>query len=650
MRGDSDLNNHLNDAYIIYKLQCNKSNILEAYFPFMANIVIENNWEEVNENKIKQEFEKKYGINVSISFIRQVLAIGIENKSIVKRYGKYVANISELSKYKIESDDFDNLWRALKKEFDDYCDKKEVSRVSEQAYEDLVFQLIDSFGVKSIIDNEWIVEEATNNTSYHWHKFIKELNSNNSELFDFVAYLSASKAYKEALFFSGDQDAKYDGLNIYLDSPMIFALLGMDSAERTEAYKKLLEDIVAKGCNIFVLDNCFEEVSGIVDRASGWATSSAYDISKANKVAKYFHDSEMSHSDIIEYCENIEDKLNELGITVKHTNYDGLSNSFQEDEGTLFEMVKNKYLEHQMSLSQEKIESINCDIKSIVMVYRERKGRTATKIQTCADIMLTTNGALANVCKQYEAQKSIQSGHIPACISADLFGAIIWLNSPIKGFEYQKKKILADCYASLQPSKQLLSKYVDSLERALKNGEIDEKKYLFLRSHSVVVDSLMDITKGDYACFDDQTYIEVYEEIEARARKEYFDEKSLHIDTKARLEKSEKETRETLEQLHNLNREFEEFKEAQRVKNEERYNVKCKRWSFVCTLIVVAIPYVIIFTVAEFYKARYVNEINIQNIIRIAGAVIITLIVPFVFGKISKLLNFLMHKIIKRIE
>ena len=102
--------------------------------------------------------------------------------------------------------------------------------------------------------------------------------------------------------------------------------------------------------------------------------------------------------------------------------------------------------------------------------------------------------------------------------------------------------------------------------------------------------------------------------------------------------------------MHNLNREFEEFKEAQRVKNEERYNVKCKRWSFVCTLIVVAIPYVIIFTVAEFYKARYVNEINIQNIIRIAGAVIITLIVPFVFGKISKLLNFLMHKIIKRIE
>lgn len=643
------MNNHLNDVYIIYKLQCQKNNILEAYFPFLANIVVENRWEEVNENLIKQKFESKYGIYISISFIRQVLGIGVENKSIAKQYGKYIANFAELSKYKIESDDFDALWRELKREFDNYCRGRvpQVSeQVSEQVFENLIFQLIDSFGVKSIIDNEWIVEEADNSISYHWHRFIKDLPCYNSELFNFVAYLSASKAYKEALFFSGDQDAQYDGLNVYLDSPMIFAVLGMDSIERTEAYKKLLADILSKGCNVFVLDNCFEEVSGIVDRASGWATSSAYDISKANKVAKYFHDSEMPHNDIIEYCQNLEDKLNELGITVKRTNYDGLSNSFQEDETTLFEMVKKKYLEHQMNLSQEKIESINCDIKSIVMVYRERKGRTATRIQTCADIMLTTNGALANVCKQYEASKSIQSGHIPACISADLFGAILWLNSPIASFEYQKKKILADCYSALQPSKQLLSEYVNSLESAFKNGEIDEKKYLFLRSHSVVVDSLMDITKGDYACFDDHTYVEVYEEIEARARKEYFDEKSSHKDTIARLVKSEEEKKETIEQLNSLSREFEEFKEKQRIKEEEYYEKKCKIWSDICTLVVVALPYVVIFTWTEFYKAKYANEANAQNVIRIAVMVIFTCILPFVFGKIRKGINWMMHKII----
>lgn len=641
------MNNKLNDAYIIYKLQCKKNNILEAYFPFMANIIMEKCVDEINENIIQKEFEDKYGIKLSVAFVRQVLGVGVENKSIAKRYGKYVADISELARYKIESSDFEKMWIALKKGFDDYCRSSKIQPIFEPTFEELIFKLIDSFGVKSIIDNEWIIEETENSVSYYWYKYIKGLSDTNPDLFDFVVYLAASYAYKEALFFSGSQDSKYDGLSVYLDSPMIFALLGMDSLERTEAYKKLLSDILTNGCKVFVLDNCFEEVSGIIDRAGRWATSSAYDISKANKVAKYFHDSEMSYNEILEYSEGIEDLLNEIGVTVKRTNYDELNNAFQEDEELLFEMVKEKYMNHQLNLSQEKVESINCDIKSIVMVYRERKGRIATRIQTCSDIMLTTNGALANVCKQYEASKSIQSGHIPACISADLFGAILWLNSPIESFEYQKKKILADCYSSLQPSKKLLSEYVESLETAFKNGEIDEKKYLFLRSHSVVVDSLMDITKGDYACFDDQTYIEVYEEIEARAKSEYYNEKVQHEKTITKLNEMEREKKEISDNLLSVRKEFDEYKEEQRVKAENKYEKKCDMWTNVGMFFFVTIPYVVIFSVAEFYKARFVNEISVSNIIKVTGCVIFTYIVLKIFDIMRDWIRTVVRHIIK---
>lgn len=99
--------------------------------------------------------------------------------------------------------------------------------------------------------------------------------------------------------------------------------------------------------------------------------------------------------------------------------------------------------------------------------------------------MLTLNGVLANVSKQYESNQSVNSGHIPACISADLFGALLWLNSPNDIVNYHKHKLLADCYSSLQPSKELLEKYISSLESAKNLGEIDEKKYLFMRSHSM---------------------------------------------------------------------------------------------------------------------------------------------------------------------
>ena len=48
------------------------------------------NMEEINEDLIKKVFEERYKINISVLFIRQVLGVGIENKSIVKKYGKYI--------------------------------------------------------------------------------------------------------------------------------------------------------------------------------------------------------------------------------------------------------------------------------------------------------------------------------------------------------------------------------------------------------------------------------------------------------------------------------------------------------------------------------------------------------------------------------
>ena len=56
----------------------------------------------------------------------------------------------------------------------------------------------------------------------------------------------------------------------------------------------------------------------------------------------------------------------------------------------------------------------------------------------------------ANVSKKYESNRSIQSGHIPACISVDLFGAILWLNNPLQMQEYQKQKLVMH---SLDPTK-----------------------------------------------------------------------------------------------------------------------------------------------------------------------------------------------------
>ena len=345
------------DVYAIFKLTCTSGSIMEVYYPFLANIILDKNMDKINVNEVKKVFEEKYGLPISVPFIRQVLAVGIENGSIVKLYGEYSANRLKLREFKLPENDFEKQWQTLKHEFDKYLDVEGKASVSEVEFDGLVFSLIDTVSLKFIVDNEWHSENNVAEDEYFWYKFVQSLPNKNAELFDFLAFLSASNSYREALFVSKQESIKIDNLNIYLDSPMVFALLGMDSEERCEEYRDLVKKIQETGCKVSVLDNNFEEVEGIIERASSWASSSAYDISKANKVAKYFHDSGMSRTDMLEYSDSLESKLNDLGITVKQTSYDTLQNSFQEDEITLFDMVKSKYSENGMSLPPEKEES-----------------------------------------------------------------------------------------------------------------------------------------------------------------------------------------------------------------------------------------------------------------------------------------------------
>lgn len=296
-------------------------------------------------------------------------------------------------------------------------------------------------------------------------------------------------------------------------------------------------------------------------------------------------------------------------------------------------MIKARYLDHGYELSQEKQDSIRIDVQSIIMIYRERQGQTATRLQNAKHIMLTSNSAIANVSKKYESNRSIQAGHIPACISADLFGAILWLNSPMQLMEYQKKKLLADCYAFLKPDKVMLDKYIQSLDEARNADTIDEKKFLFLRTHKVVLDSLMDITKGDYARFNSNTYLEVYEDIQEKSQKKYKDEVAAHAQTQETLKNLEKNSTDEIEALKAR---ISTMAENEKKRQEDDLNKKVSICGWVATLVLAGIPYLLLTVGIEIAKTQFSN-ISWRSAYGIAGTVIATAIVGLIFTEGRKL-------------
>lgn len=628
--------NELVKLYAAYKSGCLGNNILDTYFTFFANIILEENVETISEEEMQKCFEKKYRVELPLGFVRQVLGMGISNGAIIDERGAYLPKRDVLLKYKFEKSDFEKFWKELISEFKEFCNKKDIE-VDERHIEEKIIFAIDNTDEIILSNDKLDEEESVNGFEYAWYSFVREEANSNEEMFDFITALCASNITGQAIFYSGKEGENYSGLNVYLDSPMIFALLGMDSNERESSYKLLVKNMKKMNCNVMVLDHNYCEVEGIITRAAGWALSTGYDIRKANNAARFFHDSQMTREEITEFCGQIETKLNLLGIVKKDTDYDMHSDKFQESETDLYEMIKKKYIDQKLAILPEKEESIKVDVRSIVMIYRERQGCVSVHVNEAKHIMLTTNNAIANVCKKYESNKSINSGHIPACISADLFGAILWLSSPNEMMNYQRKKVLADCYDFLQPNKIMIDKYIESLENARKLGEIDEKKFLFMRTHPIVLDTLMDITRGDYARFNDRTYLEVYDTIVAQSEKKYEVEAEAHLSTKEELETERNKSK----KLENKVEELEKKENAREQKRKERIDIISKRRGKILSIVLLGIPYIIFIALGEITKG-YFSSLTMRSVIAVAGIIILSVIA-------GKLYHKLQNKLIKMI-
>lgn len=629
------------NVYAAYKSGFLGNNILDTYFSFFANILLEKRVSVVEAVEVKNMFNEKYNIDLPLPFIHQVLGTGVENGTLVADHGRYSISLDHLTKYKFDFTNFDKNWLSLVHEFQSHCSLLKINTENVNVERNILDFLSQD---ASIIDYEKKAETTPiSSIEYSWYSFVKESAISNPELYRFIVAISAANSTIEALFYVSENKNNFSDLEVYLDSPIIFALLGMDVKERTDSYKKLIADMQKSGIGVHVLDNNFQEVDGIVAKAAIWAHSTQYDIRKANNAARFFHDSMMKEDEITEFCGSLESKLNGMGITVVETHYDQYEHKFQEDYTQITDMIKEKYSNQGFNISPEKEKSIEIDAASIIMIYRKRQGQTSTHITKSKHLLLTSNNAVANVAKLYESNRSTNSGHIPACVSADLFGTILWLDSPMEMMEYKKLKLIADCYGFLRPSKALLEKYIESLDDARKTDEIDEKKYLFLRTHPVVFESLMNVTRGDYARFDSSTYREVFDDIVSTSRKEYFDEVEAHGRTKEELkaleqssaiEKSQKD-----EEIEKLKAHISHEKEQ-----------KIKFWGVIFTGLFIGLPYIIGLAVIELIKAKY-TEISWKTLIYVGVLIVISaIILPLGFTKGKQLCFKLSRWIIERKE
>lgn len=617
-------------GYAVLKSEWLNRDILDEYIPFVATIIIENKIEEVDEIVLTKKLNEKYNNVFQENFVRQILSQAVKKGAIINNRGKYVVDKNEIKKYVIQMESFDFDFNLLIKDFIEYANANRYFP-SESEVRRLVFDFVDKYDDRVLYNNIDDILIGDSVFLYHWCNYILGLQDRNKRLSEFFTGICFGNLVKNALFYASDTKSYFSSLVIYLDTPMIFAVMGMDTQEREVSYKTLLTKAAQIGMRICVFDQNFEEAKGIMERASRWALSSQYEQAKANKVAQFFYESGMNADEISEYIHDFEHQLNNKGIIKENTDYLSEENAFQLDEQKLFDEIKMEYGRRALKYSSEAEydNSIQTDVRSLVMIQRKRAGMYSTDLNSARCVFITTNGVVAKVSKDYTLANELTKDKVPTAMTADMFGTLLWLGYPDKN-EYTGQKLIADCKALLKASPQMIARFNIELDKAYqrKDSDLTEEKFLFLRSHPVVQKFLLDATSGDYTQFDTNTWRSVYDRIVASAQfdgeKKYTEEKSEHEKTKGELQQAKDIIESKSENEKRLNEII--------LQQQEEFSSKR---AYMLTILIYAVPYLVLSLAIIFVQSLFVNW-TIKGICLGILTVIVGALLPICFSKIKK--------------
>ncbi|HIU27951.1 MAG TPA: hypothetical protein IAD16_06200, partial [Candidatus Fimisoma avicola] len=149
-------------------------------------------------------------------------------------------------------------------------------------------------------------------------------------------------------------------------------------------------------------------------------------------------------------------------------------------------------------------------------------------------------------------------------------------------------------------------------------------------------DSLMDITQGDYARFNSNTYLEVYEDIQSKAQKQYRDEVIAHEQTRQELLLANKEKKEDEQKIKELTQRVQLLEENQQNRQKKEFERKVNIWGWIITLFIAGIPYLFLIVGIEIAKTQFA-DISWKSVYGITGAFIATVIAGILYTKIKAL-------------
>lgn len=509
--------------------------ILRSCLPLLVLTLNDIQSDFVSVNEIQCELAKKYEFHVALPFLREVIALASKEgvlSSIHK--DKIKINRENIQSYEDEKSGIAQNLLALANLYKDYCKEKGYGLPDNIVnLNDWIVDSIRRFDSK-VLSND--LEERDNLSTYHWCEFVLQLKNQNHELFKFIASLSYSSVLMDATFYVAKKSKRksYSNLNVYLDTPVALALLGLDGEDRVSAVRYVINQLKNCGCSLSVFAHNLDEMERIIKGVEYHMREGDFAYYRANRVGKAFFNWRYNASQISLFRLKLIDALSNNKVRIVDASRI-ISSESEKRVVDVEETIRGCYSRGLSSLNEFAEESIEVDAKSLIAVRKLRLPNVGNELSTTQHIMITLNDSLSTAAKRdiYGIKRAM-----PACMSADLLGAVLWMDDPESLIDYKAHRLLSDCVLFMKPTQQMVARLSEELTLVVKNQTITEDDLALLQASSAVDGALMESIKCDVKNINSSTPIDVCERIRRRISEEVSGQLRLEQSYRA-LEKEE---------------------------------------------------------------------------------------------------------------
>ena len=471
-----------------------KKDYLDNFVPIIAECVRLQRNEIVSTGVLKTDIESRFGLNIPASAVNTILRRLRKPGYVYTKDGVYYRNNQALSSLnfrevqqsviRMHDSLIADMIAHCKKQFDLDWSPEEAGNHLLSCLKENDVQIISAFTSGTLIPD---TVSSTKAGKYYCALYIKHLEKTMSGSLDYLKKLVEGHMLANAIFLPDPMRAsqKFHNTKIFFDTSFLIFALGYAGEARAEPCTELLQLLYETGAELCCFPHTVVEIIRVLQSCSQRLQQGKQ--TDAFGTMEYFTERNFTDSDIQILINNIRTSLESLRVSVK-------DKPPYEPKYVIDEDALGKALEEEIKYHRPQARDRDTD--SISAIMRLRHMNDYNFIEDCKALFITTNKAVARVSRMF-FHSSPRDAFIPPCITDYSLTNLLWLKKPLKMPDLPMKRIIADCYAALQPNEKLIRAYLSKIDKLEKEREITEEEVFMLRYSLEARQALMESTSGD---------------------------------------------------------------------------------------------------------------------------------------------------------